>query len=146
MPRLRDRLDHDRAVSPVIAVILLLAITVVLTSVMYLTIQNMLPQTSQTPSPLGVIVLKASGNWIIEVAAVSGGIDPGHVYLEILDPNGTVIMPYTALTDIPGFADDNPKGLLNAGDLVMLPMQTYPERSWFMIKDDQKMLTQGTLL
>ncbi len=139
------RLTQDRAVSPIVAVLLLLAITVVLASVMYVTVSQMIPSTPENPRPLGVVLDRAGDNWILEIAVVSSGVSPSSVYLQVSDPNGSRILQFTPLADLTGFQDYDPKGVLNAGDRVVLPLLTYPEGCSFVFKDNQRILFNGVL-
>jgi len=123
----------------------MLAITVVLASVMYLTVSQLMPPAPQTPQPMGVVVQKAGANWVIIIASVSTGTSPRFVYMEISDPDGTPIVPFTPFSNYTGFMDSNPNGTLNAGDRILLPLQDYQDGCLITIKDDQKMLYQGVL-
>jgi len=145
MPVLRARPGHDRAVTPIVAVLLMLAITVVLASVMYVTISQMMPSSPQTPQPLGVIVQKTGTNWTVVIASVSTGTSTQFIYMQIADPNGLPIDQYKPLTNYSGFYDSDPAGTLSAGDRVLLPIANYPDGCLITIKDDQKMLYQGVL-
>jgi len=145
MPMLHAGSEHDRAVSPIIAILLLLAITVVLTSVMYVTISQMIPNVSDDSRPLGVVVDKAGANWTIIIASVSAGVSPRFVYIAISDSNGTPILLYTPIADMTGYLDSEPMGTLSAGDRILIPIQDYPEGCLITIKDDQKLLFNGIL-
>ena len=135
----------DRAVSPVIAVILLLAITVVLASVMYITISSLMPSAPQNPTPLGASVTRRGTQWEVEVIAVSSGVSTSSVYMQVLDSNGSTLIPTTPLANFTGFMDLSPTGILNPGDRIHLPVALYPAGCWIILGDNQKVLYRHEL-
>ena len=130
----------NSAVSPVIAVILLLAITVVLASVMYLTVSSLMPPVQQNPAPLGLTVSKVGTRWVVEVVTVSAGVSSHMVYVQVTDQNGLMLVNATPLSNMTGFVDLDPKDILNPGDRLLLPIATYPDGCWITVLDNQKVL------
>lgn len=138
-------LRRDEGVSPVIAVILLLAITVVLASVLYVVVSNLTPSSPVTKVPIGVNVEKAGNNWLVIVSSASTSLNTSLVYFEVIAGNGTTILIKTPLASLPYFQDNTPVGTLSAGDSIRLPMSQYPARSQFYISDSQSILWAGEL-
>jgi len=143
---LKFRVKTDSAVSPIVAVMLLLAITVVLTSVLYVMITNLLPTTSQNPVSVAADVTKYQTNWSIRIVHTATTLGTSAVYLSLSYPNGTILLQPTPLsTIIPEFHDTDPQGILSPGDFILLSIDTYPEGSKFMLMDGKNILFYGEL-
>jgi flagellin-like protein len=111
-----------RAVSPIVAEILMVAITIVLagTLVIYLTeTQN---QTEPVAVPLGTTLEKLStGNWTLMV--VSGKTIANNAILIVKNPNtgaATISSPVTSQSWYYFFNDHNVPSFLDAGDIILL--------------------------
>jgi flagellin-like protein len=138
----------DVAVSPIVAVILLLAITVVLAGVMYATFSSMiLPQ--QNPVYIGCDVhqsyLLGGYYWWVDVVSVEPRIQSNAVSLTILYPNSSIALPSTKLPLVPEFHDTEPNGTLNPGDYFLLSEVMYPAGSTFMLVNDYQIISSRQL-
>lgn len=79
----------DEGVSPVIATILMVAITVVLAATLYLMVPNLQEGATTTP-PIRLIAHKTGDhNWSMDV--VSNGINPVVLKYALVSKNGTVV-------------------------------------------------------
>src|SRR2546427_6317391 len=74
---MRPAIRYDRqAVSPVIATILLVAITVVLAAVLYVMVSGLLTPAGNGPQIMGVVLSKTGDgkNWSLEIASTPLGL------------------------------------------------------------------------
>src|SRR5256712_14109358 len=88
---MRPAIRSDReGVSPVIATILLVAITVVLAAVLYVMVSGLLTPVGNGPQIIGVVLSKTGDgkNWSLEIASTPLGLTPGTVHLELTSPGG----------------------------------------------------------
>ncbi len=124
MKRCRKR---DEAVSPVIATILMVAITVVLAGVLVVYLQTLPSGGGEVETALGLRATKtAQGNWTIEIT--SGSKTASSVTLQCVDPNTGQTDFSETLTDMePGdnnvngvWYDNNGNNKLDAGDSILL--------------------------
>ncbi len=143
---------RDRtAVSPVIATILMVAITVVLAAVLYVMVSGLVTGPGGTPEAMGVSVSKTPDgtNWKLTFSKVPTGKTPATVYLVVYYANGTVAMSKTALSSLSGGAQyvqaDATATTIQAGDSVLLSVSTYPSGSSYDIVDDNGILNTGKL-
>jgi flagellin-like protein len=93
---------RKRAVSPIIATILLVAITVVLAAVLYVLISGLTSGGGSVPysigmSETGANTLPASGNWIQIAVSTSSGLTTGLFSLKITDSTNTSTLALSAL-------------------------------------------------
>jgi len=81
--------DHD-GVSPVIATILLVAITVVLAAVLYVMVSGLLTPVGNGPQIMGVVLGKTGDgkNWTLQIASTPLGLTPSTVHLQLITPGG----------------------------------------------------------
>ena len=89
---MRPAIRNDReGVSPVIATILLVAITVVLAAVLYVMVSGLLTPVGNGPQIMGVALSKTGDgkNWSLEIASTPLGLTPGSVHLELISPGKT---------------------------------------------------------
>lgn len=91
--------EDRRGVSPVIAVILLVAITVILASVLYLMVAGLFTPHNTTANYLGVN-LSQSGNsaeWILSITSMSGNILQNDTTLTLVNTGGGTAFAATTL-------------------------------------------------
>ncbi len=143
-----------RAVSPVIATILLVAITVVLAAVLYVMVSGLFNPHSTAVEFLGVEVGKTgSGNqWILTFASVPTGVTQNETTLTLLNVSGSVALPskplYQLETPIGGVqyvpASYGPTTLA-VGDKVLISVAAYPLGTQYSFVGSGTVLASGTL-
>jgi len=131
---------EEEAVSPVIAVILLLAITVVLASVLYIIVSNLAQSSTKDVVYIGVVVETSGPNWTVRIVHAPTTLGTSRVELAVSYPNGTLALVPTPLSQYSGFIDTSPEGTLNAGDRILLPKSTYPIGSTIMLMDEDTIM------
>ncbi len=136
--------EDDQAVSPVIATILMVAITVVLAAVLYVMVSGLIT-TPTTPSSGWGINLGKSGdgsNWTLSFTTVPSGALQANTFVTVTTGSGAAIstatnvamlniraggsgtgygMYYTPLTTITG-----PSAPITAGDTLRLSVAVFP--------------------
>src|SRR5437899_11731715 len=88
---MRPAIRYDRqGVSPVIATILLVAITVVLAAVLYVMVSGLLTPVGNGPQIMGVVLSKTGDgkNWSLEIASRPLGLSPATVHPQLIAPGG----------------------------------------------------------
>ncbi|MEM4729546.1 MAG: type IV pilin N-terminal domain-containing protein [Thermoplasmata archaeon] len=117
----------DEAVSPVIATILMVAITVVLAGVLVVYLQSLPSGGGEVETALGVRVTKTTGgDWIIEIT--SGSKAASTVTVQCIDPSTGKKVFAEALTDLEQndnnenaqWNDNNGNNKLDAGDTILI--------------------------
>jgi len=147
----------ESAVSPVIATILMVAITVVLAAVLYVMVSGLLTGPGTGPRAMAVnIRLTADGsNWSVEITQIPSGEQPATTYLLVRSNQGVITLAKTPFGGTNGltwnankaiYQDANPtKTEVSAGDSLLLFKTTYPSGSVIEISDDAGTLTSRTL-
>ncbi len=79
----------EQAVSPVIATILMVAITVVLAAVLYVMVSGLITSPGSTPKQVGATVVSSGGNGILTVTSVSATMSASQTFLTIQKLDGT---------------------------------------------------------
>jgi len=112
----------DEAVSPVIATILMVAITVVLAGVLVVYLQGIDTGDERLVPPLGVKLERTTqGNWTMQI--VQGRCAASGVYLQVTNPATgamTVTGEVSAGSAYFQLQDNSDPGYLNAGDAMLL--------------------------
>ncbi|MFQ5908334.1 MAG: archaellin/type IV pilin N-terminal domain-containing protein [Thermoplasmata archaeon] len=144
----RDR----KAVSPVIATILMVAITVVLAAVLYVMVSGLVSGPGSTPTAIGVTVSQTAdgSNWQLVFADVPAGKTPAQISLVVFAADGSVLLTKTALNALSGGNEtyvqiDGSATSISAGDKVLLATATYPAGATYQLVDDNGVLASGTL-
>jgi len=129
---MRPAIRHDRkGVSPVIATILLVAITVVLAAVLYVMVSGLLTPVGNGPQIMGVVLSKTGDgkNWSLEIASTPLGLTPGSVHLQLISPGGqtAVYKAFSALSwPADGAAYFGNGTAIVAGDRLLVDAVRYP--------------------
>ncbi len=129
---MRPAIRHDRkGVSPVIATILLVAITVVLAAVLYVMVSGLLTPVGNGPQIMGVVLSKTGDgkNWSLEIASTPLGLTPGSVHLQLISPGGqtAVYKTFSALSwPAYGAAYFGNGTAIVAGDRLLVDAVRYP--------------------
>ena len=149
--RLSIRKD-EQAVSPVIATILMVAITVVLAAVLYVMVTGLLQGPGAGPRSMGVTVSRSTDqtNWSVEIISLPSGGVATSATITILNAGGGTALAATALSSLV-FATN---GAVLAGDgdtalevteRVLINRTTYPAGFQVRIADTGGILYSGTL-
>jgi len=129
---MRPAIRNDReGVSPVIATILLVAITVVLAAVLYVMVSGLLTPVGNGPQIMGVALSKTGDgkNWSLEIASTPLGLTPGNVHLELISPGGqtAVYKTFSALSwPADGAVYFGNGTVIAAGDRLLIDAVRYP--------------------
>jgi flagellin-like protein len=115
---------NDKAVSPVIATILMVAITVVLAGVLVVYLQTLPQGGGGAENPVGLSVQKNTvGNWLISVSS-GGGQNLGDVSLSVTNAQTGVSVLSCKLNVIPvadgNYNDNDGNTKINSGDSFVL--------------------------
>ncbi len=136
------RKDED-AVSPVIATILMVAITVVLAAVLYVMVSGLITTPTAPSSGWGINLGKSTdgSNWTLSMTTVPSGATPSSVFITITTGSGAAIGSATQVsfaTVATGgqtlgsqagygmFYTPLKSGTVSAGDVVRLSTIVYP--------------------
>jgi archaeal type IV pilus assembly protein PilA len=92
----------EEAVSPVIATILMVAITVVLAAVLYVMVSGLITGPGSAPKAIGVSITKSSdgSNWIMTFTSVPSGLTAGTVFLSVKSASGAGLITQVALSSV----------------------------------------------
>ncbi len=147
------RKDED-AVSPVIATILMVAITVVLAAVLYVMVSAFLIG----PPPIttmGVSIRQRGENWSVEVIQTPTNAVPSSTYLSISDANGVLKLvrtPWSSLsaanwnTYHAAYEDANPSNpAIATGDSLLISSAAYAAGCTVTISSESSQLATGRL-
>ncbi len=144
----------ENAVSPVIATILMVAITVVLAAVLYVMVSGLLTGPGTGPRAMAVnIRLTADGsNWSVEITQIPSGEQPSTTYLLVRSNQGVIILAKTGFSTLTWnvnkaiYQDANgQKTEVASGDSLLLWKTRFPSGSVIEISDDAGTLTSRTL-
>ena len=144
------RKDGD-GVSPVIATILMVAITVVLAAVLYVMVLGI---GGDTGASINVSMTKDSTatNWTYSVTAISGTsqLAQSDVYLIVknqdnaVNVSATVLSSLTSYTSGVKYVDANTASYLNAGDYIILDRDYFQTGSSIQLTDSSGQTTYCT--
>ncbi len=144
----------ERAVSPVIATILMVAITVVLAAVLYVMVAAfILPQDRIVQ--LTVTVERRGTNWMVEVVRAPADLLPERTYLLVKNTQGATVLPKTAWSSLTPANWDETKALyddanpdapeIRAADSLLLDTVQYPAGSQVVISSSDSVLAARNL-
>ncbi len=140
----------QKAVSPVIATILMVAITVVLAAVLYVMVQGLVQGPGATPQLVGVNVDRSGANWKLTIASAPSAPTVSEVRLVITDGDGNLLL--SRMLDAIVAADNaswNKIGadatILQGGDYILLDTSTYPSNSEYQLVGDAGVMAKGDL-
>lgn len=147
---MRPVIRHDLdGVSPVIATILLVAITVVLAAVLYAMISGLLMPVPTGPQIMGVSVGKTGDgkNWTLDIVSTPSGLTPATVHLKLIAPGGqtAAYKTFSALNWVVDGAAYLGNGTsIRAGDRLLVDTVRYPANYQVLISSTTVLYT-GTL-
>jgi flagellin-like protein len=142
----RRKID-ERAVSPIIAVILMVSITVILAAVAYVMFVGMIPSAEEAKR-VGIYV-KSTGdgqNWSVEIITAPSGLHMNDVYITTKGLDGLSIIDHVRMSEFNGTEDINPAGTLNVGDSIILSKSTHPPNCKVQLMTSSIILSEATLL
>ena len=153
---------NGEAVSPVIATILMVAITVVLAAVMYVMVSGLISAPS-TSKQLGVAVSKSSDgtNWILLFTSAPAGFSQGQTYFSMTTSSGAstnvTAATLSSLTALPTAAPGaeyipvtnsgtpSATGAVSANDRVLVNALWWPTGTQFSFTSGGSLIASGTL-
>ena len=129
----------EQAVSPVIATILMVAITVVLAAVLYVMVSGLISGPGSTPTAWGVNIARpgSQSNWTLTFTSIPQSAAATSVFVTVSDANGA---PLAIATNVPFsqiasggtsgyhamYFAPNTAGSVSTGDVLRLSTTTYP--------------------
>ena len=129
-----------------IAVILLVAITVVLAAVLYVMLSNMTVVVGSGDLVSADVELSLDGtNWTVCIASVQGDLPISVTYLLVRGASGEILLARQPLSNYSGFQDITEPGRLSPGDAILLPTSLYPSQSTIQVLSDVKILYEGRI-
>jgi len=145
------RKDQE-AVSPVIATILMVAITVVLAAVLYVMVSGLLTGPGAGPRSMGVNIQKSSDgtNWVLTISRTPSGLTVTSTFLQVNKPDGTANMTKTEFalltmaTKGAVYNAGSPPAVSN-GDTILLKYSWYPSGQSVVISDSGGILFSSNL-
>jgi len=130
------RKKNERAVSPVIAVILMVAITVVLAAVLYVTVQELVKDGEKFIVPPATSIEKVGSGWKVSIEKGTVPIDGAVYYVE--SETGEISADASNITHNNFNGDD----AINAGDTLFIDDPSHNlDGDHFKIVYDEQVLT-----
>ncbi len=152
--RTKGAIRWDRAgVSPVIATILMVAITVVLAAVLYVMVSGLVTGPGTTPQPIGYRVSKTGdgSNWAIEFIDVPAAKANSTVSIIVRNSDGSIAFSKQSLDNLltvssgVQYVPSTTGASIQPGDSILLATATYSPGATFQLLDDDGVLATGTL-
>ncbi len=144
----------DRGVSPVIATILLVAITVILAAVLYVMVSGMFNPHNSTSKVLGVSesLTGNGGNWELTLVTAPSGVTQNDTTLTLIAANGSTALAPRTLFELEQVTDGVQyipatygPSVLNVGDRVVIAVLTYPVGTGYQFVSGGTVIAMGTL-
>ncbi len=143
----------EAAVSPVIATILMVAITVVLAAVLYVMVSGLLTPTGGGPRAIGVLPGKSQDgtNWTLTFTSVPSGLTTSGTKLTVITGGGSTALSAKAFnalsysTDKAAYIQNVVGSAVGVGDRLLIGTGTYPSGYTYQISDGSSILAAGTL-
>ncbi len=152
---MRDILREDRrGVSPVIATILLVAITVVLAAVLYAMVSGIFNPHTTTAEYLGVSLSRSLNGteWILTFVSVPTGLGQNETSLVLRAGNGSTALPATTLylleaasNGVRYFPAAYGPATAGVNDRVVIATASFPSGTQYLFVASGVILTTGTL-
>ena len=126
----------EQAVSPVIATILMVAITVVLAAVLYVMVSGLLVGPGGGPRAMAVDRIRSTDgtNWVLTIISAPSGLTTSLTSVTIQKPDGTSNLTTTSFANLNvapyeggQFVDSGTVGTVDATDVILL------KTSWYLI-------------
>ena len=142
----------EKAVSPVIATILMVAITVVLAAVLYVMVSGLISGPGGTPQALGMSVTKSTdgANWIMLVSSAPSGKAYTATTLAIFKPDGSNNLSATALSALATATNgcslskaNSAATAVSVGDRILCKTSWYVTDASYQVSDGTTILASG---
>jgi flagellin-like protein len=147
----------EKAVSPVIATILMVAITVVLAAVLYVMVSGLISGPGSTPKAIGAGVTRSSDgtNWIITFTSVPTGLSQNSTTLTLISGSGATLMSSKSMFTLETLTNGvkyipiaQGATACAAGDRILAALGTganqYPSGTQYQISNGASILASGT--
>lgn len=142
----------EQAVSPVIATILMVAITVVLAAVLYVMVSGLITGPGQART-MGVSIVRSGDgtNWVLTVVNAPTGLTAAATKISVIKSNGATNLTATPFSqlDVAGegaqFFDGGIVGTVDATDRILLSTSWYASSTRAEISDASGILFSGIL-
>ncbi|HKZ90090.1 MAG TPA: archaellin/type IV pilin N-terminal domain-containing protein [Thermoplasmata archaeon] len=142
----------EQAVSPVIATILMVAITVVLAAVLYVMVSGLLVGPGGGPRSMGISISRSADgtNWTLVIASSPTGLTTSGTSLTILNAGGAIALASEAFSSL-AYASDRAVYIgdadttVEASERLLVSTSTYPTGFRAEISDGAGLLFSGTL-
>ena len=146
----------EQAVSPVIATILMVAITVVLAAVLYVMVSGLITGPGGTPRSMGVSVSSSGDgtNWILLFSSVPTGLTMSGTTLSVFRADGSTNLTATAFSAFVGpgasgaryiAVEDPADPTVEVAESILLSKSWYTLSGTVRISDGTSILFAGTL-
>ncbi len=147
----------QKGVSPVIATILMVAITVVLAAVLYAMVSAMIPPTPTAEHMIGLSKRDSGNNWSLVVDYASGTFPMSGVTLTLKNSDGAIkypmaAVPFSELTSgnwntykVLYQKSQAKDSYVHAGDSILIDKTTYPSGYFYEASDGTRIVAHGTL-
>ena len=130
----------EEAVSPVIATILMVAITVVLAAVLYVMVSGLIGTGTNAPNSIGITRTSSGGNWILTVSSVTGTMTNSTVFVTLQKSDGTstnitakALTTLTMATNGVVYQAAGGSGNIAAADTILISQIWWPAANGFRI-------------
>ncbi len=149
---MRAIVRNDEAVSPVIATILMVAITVVLAAVLYVMVSGLITSPT-TAQQIGAAVTRSGDgtNWIVTFTSVPSGLSQSTTFFTLTTASGgstavNAVTLATLKTLTSGVRYYNSSATaVSANDRLTISMATYPSGTGFSVTITGSTLATGKL-
>jgi archaeal type IV pilus assembly protein PilA len=144
----------EEAVSPVIATILMVAITVVLAAVLYVMVSGLITGPGGTPTAMGVSVQQSGDgtNWIMTITSAPTGKAYTTTTLAIFHTDGSSNLSATALSALSATTNgcalakaSSTATAIQAGDRILCKTTWYVSGTTYQYSDGTNILATGKL-
>ncbi len=145
---------NKKAVSPVVATVLLVVITIIMAVVLYVMVGGI--GISETQQMAGIVVLETGDgkSWKLQFVSVPPELSIDGVYLVLIGLDGDNTLDATPLTDLkcpPGLCGwkirynaMSEDGFVHVGDTIIIDKDRHPIGAGFHMFTDKGFLTGGT--
>ncbi len=130
----------EQAVSPVIATILMVAITVVLAAVLYVMVSGLIGTGTNAPNSIGILRSSSGGNWILTVSGTTGTMTASQVFMTIAKSDGTSTNTTNVALTVLSFTNNGAKyqpagnsGNVAAADTILLSQTAWPAANGYRV-------------